>query len=164
MTKTKIDNFGVLILIMGTVCSTGLLIWMTYEWIAAEKSIELLQRIFFTGLSAILTPLIWIIEIPKVKSVEIAADRLVIQNLFTRTKNELPFDVIDGLKTTSSWTRGGRVYELIIVVNGKPFHKISTNYIKNYDKIRAELTKRFTVLHADDLENIRSVIKDKIRE
>lgn len=164
MTKTKIDIFGVLILIIGTVCSTGLLIWMTYEWIATEKNIEILQRIFFTALSGILTPLIWIIEFPKVKSVEISSDRLIIQNLFTRTKKEIPFAMIDGLKTTSSWTRGGRVYELIIIVNRKPFHKISTNYIKNYDKIRAELTKRFTVLQADDLENIRAVVKDKIRE
>jgi hypothetical protein len=164
MTKTKIDYFGVLILIIGTVCSTGLLIWMTYEWISEEKSIDMLQKIFFTALSGILTPLIWTIEIPKVKSVEIAADRLVIQNLFTRTKKEIPFDLVDGLKTASNWTRGGRVYEIIIVVRGKSFHKISTNYIKNYDKIRTELTKRFTVLHADDLENIRSVIKDKVRE
>lgn len=163
MTKTKIDYFGVLILIIGTICSTGLLIWMMYEWVAAEKHIELIQRIFFTVLSAILTPLIWIIEIPKVKSVEISADRLIIENLFTRTKKEVPFDLVDGLKTTSNWTRGGRVYEIIIMVSGKPFHKISTNYIKNYDKVRAELTKRFTVIHADNIENIRSVIKDKIR-
>lgn len=163
MTKTKIDHFGVLILIIGTACSTGLLIWMTYEWIASEKHTELLQRIFFTALSGILTPLIWTIEIPKVKSVEIAADRLVIQNLLTWTKREISFGLIDGLKTTSNWTRGGRVYEIIIIVNGKPFHRISTNYIKNYDKIRAELTKRFTVLHVDDLENMRSIIRDKVR-
>lgn len=161
MTKTKIDHFAVLILIIGTVCSTGLLIAMTYEWIATQKNIELPQRIFFTALSGILTPLIWKIEIPKVKSVEIGPDRIIIQNLFTRKKKQVPFDLVDGLKTTSNWTRGGRVYEIIIIVDGKPFHKISTNYIKNYDKIRAELTNRFTVLHADDLENMRSVIKDK---
>lgn len=137
---------------------------MAYEWIAPQKDIELPQRIFFTAVSGILTPLIWIIEIPKVKSVEVAADRIILQNLFTRTKKEISFDWVDGLKTTSNWTRGGRVYEIIIIVNGKPVHKISTNYIKNYDKIRAELTKRFTVLHADDFENMRSLIKDKIRE
>lgn len=108
---------------------------MTYEWIATQKNIELPQRIFFTALSGILTPLIWKIELPKVKSVEIAADRITIQNLFTRTKKEIPFDMVDGLKTTSSWTKGGRVYEIIIIVNRKPFHRISTNYIKNYDAI-----------------------------
>ena len=158
--KTKIDHFGVLILIIGTGCSTGLVVWMTYEWIAPQQNIELPQRIFFTALSGILTPLIWKIEIPKVKSVELGADRIIVQNLFTRTKKEIPSDLVDGLKTTSNWTKSGRVYEIIIIVNGKPFHKISTNYIKNYDTIRAELTKRFTVLHADDLENMRSVIKD----
>ena len=163
MKKTKFDYIGVLILIIGTVCLTGLLVWMGYEWIALQKDIELSQRIFFTALSGILTPLIWIIEIPKVKSVEITADRIIIQNLFTRTRKEISFGLVDGIKTTSNWTRGGRVYEIIIIVNGKPFHKISTNYIKNYDTIRAELTKRFTVLLADDFENMRSVIKDKIR-
>ena len=130
---------------------------------APQKKIELLQRIFFTALSGILTPLIWQIEIPKVKSVEIAADRIIIQNLFTRTKKEISFDLVNGLKTTSNWTRGGPVYEIIIIVNGKPLHKISTNYIKNYDTIRTELTRRFTVLHADDFENMTRVIKDKIR-
>lgn len=164
MTKTKIDNLGVLILIIGTVCSTGLLFWMAYEWIAAEKSIRLPQRIVFTALSGIITALIWKIEIPKLKSVQIDTDRITIQNLFTRTKKELPFDMIDRLKTTSSWTRGGRVYEIVIVVNGKSFHRISTNYIKNYDAIRAELKKRLTSLHADEIEDIRSVIKDTIRE
>lgn len=163
MKRTKLDYFGVLILAISAVCSTGLLVWMAYEWISPQKDIELPQRICFTALSGILTPLIWMIEIPKVNSVEIAADRIIIQNLFTRTKKEISFGLVDGIKTTSNWTRGGRVYEIIIVVGGKPFHKISTNYIKNYDKIRAELTKRFTVLHADDFENMRSVIKDKIR-
>lgn len=164
MTKTKIDHVGVLILIIGTICSTGLLIWMMYEWIVPQKNIELLQRIFFTALSGILTPLIWKIEIPKVKSVLIDADRIIIQNLFTRRKKEIPFDMVDGLKTTSSWTKGGRIYEIFIIVNGKPFHKISTNYIKNYDTITAELKKRFNILYADDLEDMRSVIKNKIRE
>lgn len=164
MTKTKIDNFGVLLLIIGTVCSTGLLIWMTYEWVAAEKSIGLIQRIFFTVLSGIVTPLIWGIEIPKLKSVEIDNDRIIIRNLLTRARKEIPIDTIDGLKTTSKWAKGGPVYEVVIVINGKPFHKISSNYIKNYDNIRAELRKRLTILSADDFEKMRSVVKEKIAE
>lgn len=51
------------------------------------------------------------------KSVDIEADRIIIQNLFPRTKKEMPLGLVDGIKTTSKRIRGGRVYEIIIIVN-----------------------------------------------
>ena len=164
MTKTKIDISGVLILGIGTVCSTGLLAWMIYEWIVPTGDLGLTQRIFFTTLSGLITPLIWTIEIPKLKSVEIHRDRIVTQSLLTGINRKIWFTTIDGLKTTSNWIKGGRTYEIVIIVDGRPFHKISSNYIKNYDIIRAELKKRLTILDANDFESMRSVIKEKIRD
>lgn len=114
---------------------------MIYEWIMPTGDLRLTQRIFFTILSGLITPLIWTIEIPKLKSVEIHRDRIVTQSLMTGIKREILFTDIDGLKTTSNWTKGGRTYEIVILVDGRPFHKISSNYIKNYDVIRAELKK-----------------------
>ncbi len=164
MTKTKIDNFGVLLIIIATVCSTGLLIWMIYEWLAPQKSIGLPQRVFFTALSGLVTPLIWRIEIPKLKSLKIDNDRIIIQNLLTKTRREIQIDTVDGLKITSKWAKGGPVYEITIVVNKIQFHKISSNYIKNYDTIRAELKKRLTILSTEEFEHMRSVVKEKIGE
>jgi hypothetical protein len=154
----------VFLILFGTVCGTGLLIGTIYDWLTLKLNFGLFQRALFTVISAIMTPLIIWFEFPKLKSIEINNKTIILTSLITRVKKEIAIEQIDGFKTTSKWARGGHVYEIILMINGGQFHRISSNYIKNYDKIRAELKKRLRLLSADEFEDMRSIVKEKIRD
>jgi hypothetical protein len=155
VTKTKTDYFGVVVLVIGSICSIGLLLWMIYEWITLQKNIALLQRILVTIISALVTPLLWAIELPKLKSVTIDNERITFKSLLTGATKEILLADFDGFKTMGQWTRSGPVYEIILFVNGKRFHDISSNYIKNYEEIKIELGKRLNNLGAEKFEYFR---------
>lgn len=161
MTKTKTDYYGVLLLLIGTMFSTGLLIYMTYEWITGQETIGLIQRIFFTSISVLMTALLWTIEIPKLKSVEIDDKRIKFKNLLTGATKEILVTDCDGFKTSSQSARGGPVYEIIIFIKGKRFHDISSNYIKNYDEVRIGLGKRLDNLGKEKFKYFK-YLKDRL--
>jgi len=163
MTKSKFDFLSVFLLLFATLCGTGLLTWTTYDWFSSDKSLGLFQRILFTTISAIVTPLFIGLEFPKLESLEIDDKKIILKNLLTGTRKVILIEEIDGFKTTSKWSKGGLFYEVVIIVKGKPFHKISSNYIKNYDKIRTELTKRLTLLFIDAPEDMRHFVKQRFR-
>lgn len=155
MTKSKTDFYGVLLLVIATACLTGLFIWMIYIWISSQKSIGLIQRILLTTISTIVTPLLWKVEIPKLKSITIDDKKITLRNLLTRTTKEISINDFDGFKTTSQWARGGPVYEIILFIDGKQFHDISSNYVKNYDAIRIELGKRLTNMGTEKFKYLK---------
>jgi hypothetical protein len=59
--------------------------------------------------------------------------------------------------------RADQSMKSLIIIDGKPRHRISSNYVKNYDTIRAQLKKKLTILEIDDFENMRSIVKDKVK-
>ncbi|WP_222931311.1 hypothetical protein, partial [Xanthovirga aplysinae] len=54
--------------------------------------------------------------------------------------------------TSSQWTRGGGVDEIILLKNGRPIHVISSNYIKNYKLIEKHLGHRLNHLGYEKLK------------
>ncbi len=164
MMKSKTDFVSVFLLLIATLSAIGLFIWSTLDWMTLNKTFGLIPRILLTTLSAIGTTVFIWFEFPKLKSIEIGDKVIIIRNLLTTNKKEIPINKIDGFMTTSKWAKGGPVYEIILVSSGRPFQKLSSNYIKNYDQIRAGVKKRLTSLKLDEFENMRSVVKEKIRE
>ena len=161
MTKTRTDIYGVLILVIATVCSTALLIWMIYEWTSPQGNIGQLQRILFSTISGLVTPFLWTAEIPKLKSVTIDDKNITLKNLLTRTTKEISLSDLDGFKTTNQWAKGGPVYEIILFAKGRRLHDISSNYIKNYDEIRSALGKRLVSMGTEKF-NYFKYLKERL--
>lgn len=157
MTKTKTDFIGVLIILTVTVLLVALLTWMSYEWFISEEKLGLAQRILLTVITVTLTPLIFAIELPKLKTVEIDEEKIVLRSLMTGQRKEIHFGDFEGFKTTTQFARGGPVYELILVINGRPFHDISSTYIKNYNEVRTQLGKQLENLGTEKFEYFKYI-------
>jgi hypothetical protein len=157
VTKTKIDFIGVLIILIVTVLLVSLLSWMSYEWFISEEKLGLAQRVLLTVITVTLTPLVFAVELPKLKTVEIDEEKIVLRNLVTGQRKEILIGDFDGFKTTTQFARGGPVYELILIINGRPFHDISSNYIKNYNEVRTELDKQLENLGTEKFEYFKYI-------
>ena len=164
MIKSKADFLSIFLLLIATLSAIGLLIWSTIDWLTLNKTFGLIPRILLTAVSVLGTGIFIWFEFPKLKSIEINDKAIILRNILTRNRQDISINEIDGFMTTSKWAKGGPVYEIILVLDGQPFQKLSSNYIKNYDQIREGIKRRLTPLKVDDFENIRSIVKGKIRE
>jgi hypothetical protein len=152
MVKSKTDILSVLLLLTATLSATGLLIWSTVDWFILENKFEPIERILLMSFSAIGTGLFLWFEFPKLNSIEVTDNEIILMNLLSRTKSKIHIDELDGFTTSSKWAKGGPVCEISLIRKGKIFQKVSSNYIKNYDKIGAGIKKRLTVLKVNDFE------------
>lgn len=146
VTKSKPDFLGVLLVLIGTVASIGIFIWSMLDWMTGNPAISTLLRAVFMIISGPASiAFIWL-EFPKLKSIEVNDQTIIVTNLITRATKQISIEETDGFTTTSKMAKGGPVYEITIICRGRIFQKISSNYIKNYDQIRAELGKRLKPL------------------
>jgi hypothetical protein len=157
MTQTKSDNIGVAMVLFVTLIITAAFTLATYEWATGEIGITQIQKIVLTLMAYVIGPIYMLIELPKLKSLTLDKNKIVIKNLLTRRTKEFLLDEIDGFKTSSQSARGGLVYEIIFFKQGRPAQVISSSYIKNYDDIRNQLGKQLTNLGADKFDFFRYV-------
>jgi hypothetical protein len=65
-------------------------------------------------------------------------------NLLSGKKKKFFVGELDGFITTSKIAKGRPVYEITLMQNGQnghPVNRISSNYIRNYDEVRAIMKK-----------------------
>ncbi len=119
----------------------GLLLWITYVWVTDMEEIGMFQRIMITFFPLLVTPLMFKIELPKIKRLIITSQGLTIKNtLFGRT-TKFDWKDIDGYQTVLHFTRGGSLKELMLIADNKVIHEVSENYIKNYKEVQRVLTR-----------------------
>ena len=125
----------VITIIGATILLVGILVFITYVWFTDMREIKLFQRSMLTIISILITPLLIIIELPKIKVLILKPEGLVIKNLvFGKTKS-YSWNEFDGYQTTSLNTFGGSVTEIMLIANNKVVFEVSSNYIKNYDEM-----------------------------
>jgi len=149
---SKFDTFGTIGTTTATLVCTGLLTFMIYVWAYDLEGIGLFQRLMITFFPLLVMPLLWRVEMPKIKRIEIDEDGLTLTNPFIGTRTKLLWDNLDGYKTMTHVTRGGLVNELIIVSNGAEIFDISSYYYKNFKEIRRLVTRNLSNVGQKDFK------------
>lgn len=144
-----------------TIVLLALLSWVTFVWLTNMEEIGLFQRIMITFFPLLVTPLIFRIELPKIKKLTINNQGLTIKNPMTGLTKNLRWNDIDGYQTIVHITRGGLLKELMIVSDNKVIHEVSENYIKNYPEVKRALTKHLKNLGPVDF-NYFKYIKERL--
>ncbi len=134
--KSKFDLFGTSLMIAATFLGIGLLAtFMVYSWFYNHWDMQLFQRVASTFFLLLVLHFLLIVEIPKIKRIEIDRGGLMLINPFIGTRTNISWDTLDGYKSTTHRTRDGLLRELILVSNGKEIFHISSLYHKNYEEI-----------------------------
>lgn len=146
-----------------TILLVGLLIWITYVWLTDMEEIGRFQRIMITFFPLLVTPLIFKIELPKIKRLTISSEGLTIKDsVFGRT-SKFDWKDIDGYQTILHFTRGGPLKELMIIADNKVIHEVSENYIKNYTKVKRGLTRNLKNLGPVDYNYFKFIRERLLR-
>jgi hypothetical protein len=95
-------------------------------------------------LVAIMSGLLGIlIELPEIKALTIADDKIIVKNLLTGKSKEIRFTLVDEFKILVHMQRySGLKLTLILSNQGNPHEPISLDYVDNPDEIIHALEKR----------------------
>ena len=136
MIRSKFDNFAV-ITIYGIAILGPILI--IYFYSTSLDKIDKFLIYFGFPLLGLAIILIWMIEAPKIKKIEISQTEINFIHPITNREKRILLDSLDGYKKQNQPTSYGLVPAILIYRNGKLFQEISGVYVKNLDEIEKHL-------------------------
>lgn len=161
--KSEFNLVMVIAMMVASILLVGFLLWITYMWFVDKEEIEIFQRIMITFFPLLLTPLLFKIEIPKIKKLKVDAEGLTIVNPIFSKSDKLDWKDIDGYQSVFHFTKGGTQEELMIIADNKVIYKVSENYIKNYTEVKRALTRNLKNLGAIEYKYFKYIKRRLLR-
>ena len=147
-----------------TILLVGLLSWMAYVWITDMEEIGLFQRVLISFFPLLVIPLIFQIELPKIKKLTFDNQGMTIKNPISGRARSLSWNDFDGYQTVIHITRDGLLKELMLVSDNKVIHEISENYIKNYSEVKRAVTRNLKNLGPIDFNYFKYIKQRLLRQ
>jgi hypothetical protein len=161
MTPSRPNIFKLIIARLWVLITVGLLVMLIVEWGTGWMEIDSVGQYFI--LIAIMSGLLGIlIELPEIKALTIADDKIIVKNLLTGKSKEIRFTVVDEFKILVHMQRySGLKLTLILSNQGNPHEPISLDYVDNPHEIIHALEKRLPNTTIDEYGFLKFVRQRK---
>ena len=128
----------------------GLSIWLIYIWTYNPEGVGLFQKSVITLITLVIAPILLVIELPKIKIIELDTHGLNIVTPIFRKTVKFGWEQLDGYETGIYLTKGGLIKEIYLVADGKVVHEISESYLKNFDEIHRIISRKLKKLGSNE--------------
>ncbi|MEM6846042.1 MAG: hypothetical protein AAF632_27775 [Bacteroidota bacterium] len=149
MTKSKFDNF-VVVAIYGIAILGPILV--IYFYSTSYDEIDKFLIYFGFPLLGLAVLLIWVIELPKIKIIEITQTEINFIHPITKHENKIQLVSLDGYKKQYQPTRFGLSPALLIYRDGKILQEISSIHVKNLEELEKHLKTKVQYLGLEEFK------------
>lgn len=136
-----------------------------YSYLTSYDKIDKFLIYFGFPLLGLAVILVWIIELPKVKIIEITQSEINFIHPITKHKDRLKLADLDGYKKQYQSTRFGLNPAILIFRDEKILKEISSIHLKNFDELEKHLKTRIQYLGRENFkyfDYLTQMIKRKV--
>jgi hypothetical protein len=120
----------------------GLTCLLAIEWLTDWKVVNVLAEAFLTNLAFFAVFFFILVELPKVTTLKIDDDKIIVKNILTRRKKEFWLEDIHSFKISAKVEIFSELeINLILLRHGEVIETISLQYIVNVNQIINQLEK-----------------------
>ena len=163
-TVSKPDTFGIALVLFGAMLLTVLAGVVVYSWLEDDLGIGMGQRIVISIIVVVVGPVYMLVELPKLKSVSIDENEIMMTSILTRVVKRYAISEIDGFKTmTQSTVKGGLVHEILLYRQDRAIQVISSSYIRNFDQLKGAFAKYLKLLGEEKFK-VLPYVRDRLKQ
>jgi len=151
MTRSKPNTIRLASMAVYLLLVAGLNCLLAIEWLTDWKVVNVLTQAFLTNLAFFAVFFFILVELPKVITLKIDDDKIVVKNLLTRKSKGFWLEDIHSFKVSAEIGVFRELeINLILMRNGKAFESISLQYMVNVDQIINQLENRLPNVTEDE--------------
>jgi hypothetical protein len=132
MTQSKPNILALTLTGLGVLLLIVFYCIIVFEWVTGTVAMDIPFQIITSVMIVFLVLFFFIVELPKMHSLTIADNKIIIRNLVTKKTKDILLEVIDGFKiSTRVGMKTGLRFQLLLFKHDKIKETISLEYIDN---------------------------------